>query len=96
MPPFQVIGGDLTALPGYMIEPAGAERADRRPEAPAEMSESLDAVRSPGELCDQVASAVLPGPAVRQALLEELDVERRLQRLTVALDDLLRQLTGDR
>jgi len=62
----------------------------------AEMSESLDAVRSPGELCDQVASAVLPGPAVRQALLAELDVERRLQRLTVALDDLLRQLSGDR
>jgi hypothetical protein len=62
----------------------------------AEMSESLEAVRSPGELCDQVASAVLPGPAVRQALLEELDVERRLQRLTAALDDLLRQLTGDR
>jgi Lon protease-like protein len=61
-----------------------------------EMSESLDAVRSPGELCDQVASAVLPTPSVRQELLEELDVERRLERLTVALDRLLRQLTGDR
>ena len=62
----------------------------------AEMVESLDAVRSPGELCDQVASAVLPAPSVRQELLEELDVERRLERLTVALDRLLRQLTGDR
>ena len=62
----------------------------------AEMSESLDAVRSPGELCDQVASAVLPAPSVRQELLEELDVERRLERLTAALDRLLRQLTGDR
>src|SRR5262245_5283651 len=61
-----------------------------------EMAESLEAVRSPGELCDQVASAMLPTAAVRQALLEELDVERRLERLTVALDDLLRQLTGDR
>jgi hypothetical protein len=39
---------------------------------------------------------VLPTPAVRQALLEELDVERRLERLTAALDNLLRQLTGDR
>ncbi len=62
----------------------------------AEMAESLDAVRSPGELCDQVASAVLPAPSVRQELLEELDVERRLERLTAALDRLLRQLTGDR
>jgi len=64
--------------------------------ARAEMRESLDSLGSPGELCDQVASAVLPSPAVRQALLEELDVERRLERLTAALDDLLRQLTGDR
>lgn len=62
----------------------------------AEMAESLDAVRSPGELCDQVASAVLPAPSVRQELLEELNVERRLERLTAALDRLLRQLTGDR
>ena len=58
----------------------------------SEMSESLDAVRSPGELCDQVASAVVPTPTVRQALLEELDVERRLERL----DHVLRQLTGGR
>src|SRR5262245_21753105 len=62
----------------------------------AEMSASPEAVGSPGELCDQVASAVLPGPAVRQELLEELDVERRLERLTVALDELLRQLKGGR
>ncbi len=62
----------------------------------AEMAESLEAVRSPGELCDQVASAMLPTPAVRQELLEELDVERRLERLGAALDDLLRQLTGER
>jgi hypothetical protein len=33
---------------------------------------------------------------VRQALLEELDVERRLARLARALDDVLRQLTGER
>ena len=62
----------------------------------AEMSESLDAAGSPGDLCDQVTSAVVPDPAVRQALLEELDVERRLERLTVALDGVLRQLTGER
>jgi Lon protease-like protein len=62
----------------------------------AEMRESLEAVRSPAELADQVASAVLPDASVRQALLEELDVERRLERLTVALDDLLKQLGGGR
>jgi Lon protease-like protein len=49
----------------------------------------------PAELCDQVASALVPAPAIRQALLEELDVERRLERLTLALDDLLSQLTGE-
>ena len=61
-----------------------------------EMRESLEAVRSPAELGDQVASAMLPDASVRQALLEELDVERRLDRLTTALDDLLKQLTRGR
>ena len=87
--PLADVGGDRPAVSALTVRvKVGRTRA--------EMSESLEAVRSPGELCDQVASAVLPGSAVRQALLEELDVERRLQRLTVALDDLLRQLTGDR
>jgi Lon protease-like protein len=49
----------------------------------------------PAELCDQVASPLVPTPAIRQALLEELDVERRLERLTLALDDLSSQLTGE-
>lgn len=61
----------------------------------AELQESLEALRDPAELCDQVASALVPAPAVRQALLEELDVERRLDRLAAALDDLLSQLTGE-
>jgi hypothetical protein len=58
-----------------------------------EMRESLEAVRSPAELGDQVASGVIHDAAVRRALLEELDVERRLERLTAALDDLLNHLT---
>ena len=62
----------------------------------AEMRASLDAVRSPAELGDQVASGVVPDAAVRRALLEELDVERRLERLAVALDDLFRRLTRGR
>src|SRR5207244_877992 len=35
-------------------------------------------------------------PAVRQRLLEELDIEQRLGMLATALDDLYTQLTGDR
>ena len=60
----------------------------------SELRESLDAVHAPGQLCDQIASAVIPRPGVRQALLEELDVRRRLERLSEALDDLHKQLTG--
>lgn len=50
----------------------------------------------PGAVCDRIASAVIAEPEVRQALLEELDVERRLSRLAQALDDLYTHLTGDR
>jgi Lon protease-like protein len=56
------------------------------------MMERLD---QPAELCDQVASALIPTSTTRQALLEELDVERRLERLAGALDALLSQLTGE-
>ncbi|HKW91476.1 MAG TPA: LON peptidase substrate-binding domain-containing protein [Methylomirabilota bacterium] len=61
----------------------------------AELQQSLDALDQPGELCDQVASAMVPTPAVRQALLEELDIARRLEKLATALDDLLSHLTGE-
>ena len=58
------------------------------------LRDSLNAVSAPGQLCDQIASAVIPRVGVRQALLEELDVRRRLERLSAALDDLHTQLTG--
>ena len=61
----------------------------------AELQQTLEALSDPAELGDQVASALVPTPATRQALLEELHVERRLERLAVALDDLLSQLTGE-
>jgi uncharacterized protein len=60
----------------------------------SDLRDSLDAVSAPGQLCDQIASAVIPRVGVRQALLEELDVRRRLERLSAALDDLHTQLTG--
>jgi hypothetical protein len=59
------------------------------------MEESL-AGAAPRAVCDRIASAVIPDAGVRQALLEELDVERRLSRLAEALDDLYTHLTGDR
>jgi Lon protease-like protein len=71
----------------------GILRAVNRPTADLEASL---AGAAPGTLCDQIASAVVPEAAVRQQLLEELDVERRLQHLAGALDDLYTQLTGER
>lgn len=61
----------------------------------AALQEGLDGLSEPGELCDHVASALVPAPDLRQALLEELHVERRLTRLAAALDDLLSHLTGE-
>ena len=55
----------------------------------------MEGLDQPAEICDQVASALIPTPTTRQALLEELDVERRLERLAGALDALLSQLTGE-
>ena len=55
----------------------------------------MEGLEQPAELCDQVASALVPAASTRQALLEELDVARRLDRLAGALDALLSQLTGE-
>jgi hypothetical protein len=60
-----------------------------------ELQETLDALTEPGRLCDQIASTLVPSPTTRQALLEELHVERRLERLAATLDDLLSHLTGE-
>ena len=60
-----------------------------------ELQATLDALTDPGRLCDLVASTLIPGSSTRQALLEELHVERRLDRLAAALDDLLSHLTGE-
>lgn len=49
----------------------------------------------PAVLADQVASALIPAPAVRQALIEETNVERRLRRLLAEMSTLLKQLRDD-
>jgi Lon protease-like protein len=61
----------------------------------AELQAGLDRLTDAGELCDHVASALVPAADLRQALLEELDVERRLTRLAAALEDLLSHLSGE-
>jgi Lon protease-like protein len=61
----------------------------------ADLQETLEQLNDPGRLCDQIASTLVPSPVTRQALLEELDVERRLERLAAALDDLLSHLSGE-
>ena len=61
----------------------------------AELQETLERIAEPGRLCDQIASTLVPSPATRQALLEELDVARRLERLAAVLDDLLSHLSGE-
>ena len=60
--------------------------------ATPEMEAALGEHVAPGVLCDQIASALVPAPEARQALLEEADVERRLRRLLTELSALLKQL----
>ncbi|HEU5189734.1 MAG TPA: LON peptidase substrate-binding domain-containing protein [Methylomirabilota bacterium] len=60
--------------------------------ATPEMEAALGEQVAPAVLCDQIASALVPVPEARQALLEEADVERRLRRLLTELSTLLKQL----
>jgi Lon protease-like protein len=53
------------------------------------LERALRSAQAPGVVADQIASAVIPDPAVRQELLETLDVRRRLARLAAVLEDLL-------
>jgi len=52
--------------------------------------------QAPGVIADRIAAAVVPDPAVRQELLETLDVTRRLDRLGAALDQLVNELRRGR
>ena len=60
------------------------------------LSRGMSRCAAPGTVCDRIASAIIPEAVARQALLEEVDVERRLSKLAEALDDLHTQLSGDR
>jgi hypothetical protein len=52
--------------------------------------------QAPGVVADRIAAAVVPDPALRQELLETLDVTRRLERLGAALDQLVSELRRGR
>lgn len=53
---------------------------------------ALGPEQEPGMIADRVAAAFLPDPALRQRLLEILDVGERLRRVSTALDDLVNEL----
>ena len=52
--------------------------------------------QAPAVIADRVAAAVVPDPALRQELLETLDVTGRLERLGAALDQLVNELRRGR
>ncbi len=60
------------------------------------LDEALSSSPSPAVLADQIASALIPSPPLRQKLLEEVDVERRLRLLLTSLDRLLERLDRGR
>jgi Lon protease-like protein len=66
-------------------------------ERPVGVLDSALAVgQAPGAIADRAAAAFLPDPALRQSLLETLDVAERLRRVSTALDDLVNDLTRGR
>src|SRR5206468_777244 len=69
-------------------------RALERP--PDLLDTALAAGQPPGAIADRIAAAVVPDPRLRQELLETLDVGRRLDRLALALDELINELRGGR
>ena len=63
-------------------------------------SDFLDAAlaegQEPGVIADRIAAGVVPGGAVRQALLEIVEVDLRLGRLALALEALVEELRKGR
>jgi uncharacterized protein len=53
---------------------------------------ALGPEQEPGMIADRVAAAFLPDPELRQSLLQTLEVDERLRRVSTALEDLLKEL----
>jgi Lon protease-like protein len=76
---------------------AACVRLLRALDRPADLLDTaLAEGQPPGVVADRIAAAVLPDAAVRQALLDELDVAARVARLGTALDALVDELKGGR
>lgn len=86
-------GADRLAAEAERVTAACLGLLKAHGQASPEVEQALRSATAPGVVADQIASAVIPDPALRQELLETLDVRRRLERLAAALDDLLRQVT---
>jgi Lon protease-like protein len=76
---------------------AACRRLLKALDRPADLLDAvLDADQPAGTIADRVAATVLPAAAVRQELLETLDVGRRLERVGAAVEELVRELTRGR
>jgi uncharacterized protein len=66
-------------------------------ERPADLLDTALAEGQPsGVVADRIAAAVVPDAALRQTLLETLDVDARLERVATAVEALVRELKGGR
>ncbi len=74
------ISAEAEAL-GVQLQAKALEILSLLPGAPAELAQALQATRAPGQLADITASLIDAEPAEKQALLETVRIEDRLQRV---------------
>jgi len=87
--------GDVGPLLGRIRGACG--RLLRALDRPADLLDTaLADGQPPGAIADRITAAVLPDVTLRQELLEMLDVTKRLDRVSGALDDLVNELLGGR
>jgi Lon protease-like protein len=86
---------DVAAALARIREACGRllQALDRPPDL---LDTALAPGQEPGVIADRIAAAVVPDAALRQELLETLDVTRRLERLGTALDQLVNELRRGR
>lgn len=66
-------------------------------ERPADLLDTALAEGQPsGVVADRIAAAVIPDAALRQTLLETLDIDARVERVATAVEALVRELKGGR